>query len=408
VSPRETYGRQKAGTHSLHPRKVADSKTEFIIKEIAHNAGKAVQDVKGSNSHPDPSFTLQLSDETLSGNNLLAFQKFFDGKFQFDVFYESRSARKNLNAVTLDEGIAAFSASFNQRFHETFPVPDSPNRDALEAFSQAITSNLLGGIGYFYGTSIIDPSFSYDWDDDSSPAESDDDNRGRKTEGPRLTEPEALLTATPSRSFFPRGFYWDEGFHLLHIGEWDNDLSLEILKNWIDLIDDDGWVAREQILGEEARSKVPAQFQAQVPSFANPPTLTMAVTAFIKRLRRHAGPTDQDLGLDFGAGGFQLPLSTSQSSNGNRYLENRDLALSFLQSIYQPLKRHYEWFRRTQRGQLKQYGRKARSRTEAYRWRGRSEKHVLTSGWMTILGHRLTLESCIWTYSPGWVSSLGQ
>lgn len=32
--------------------------------------------------------------------------------------------------------------------------------------------------------------------------------------------------------------------------------SLEILKDWIDLIDEDGWVAREQILGEEARSKV--------------------------------------------------------------------------------------------------------------------------------------------------------
>ena len=32
--------------------------------------------------------------------------------------------------------------------------------------------------------------------------------------------------------------------------------SLEILKSWIDLIDDDGWVGREQILGEEARSKV--------------------------------------------------------------------------------------------------------------------------------------------------------
>lgn len=32
--------------------------------------------------------------------------------------------------------------------------------------------------------------------------------------------------------------------------------SLEILKDWIGLIDDDGWVAREQILGEEARSKV--------------------------------------------------------------------------------------------------------------------------------------------------------
>lgn len=106
----------------------------------------------------------------------------------------------------------------------------------------------------------------------------------------------------------------------------------------------------------------------------------MAVTAFIKRLRRHAGPTDQELGLDFATGGPQVPLVVSQSSRGSRYLEDRSLGISFLRSIYQPLKRHYEWFRRTQRGQLKQYGRKARSRTEAYRWRGRSEKHILTSG----------------------------
>ncbi|KAI9463402.1 glycoside hydrolase [Russula earlei] len=350
----------------------------FIIDDLVQNAGNAVRGVKEADSVPHPSFTLQLSDETLSGNNLLAFQKSFDGEFQFDIFYESRSARTNLSAATLDEGIAAFSTSFTRRFREIFPVPDSPKRDALEAFSQAITSNLLGGIGYFYGTSLVDPSFSYEWDDDSSPA--DDDHKGRDSKGSKLTEPKALLTATPSRSFFPRGFYWDEGFHLLHIGEWDNDLSLEILKDWIDLIDDDGWVAREQILGEEARSKARQQFQTQVPSFANPPTLTMAVTAFIKRLRRHAGPTDMDLGLDFGTGGLQLPLSSSQLSKCNRYVEDRGLAMSFLQSIYEPLKRHYKWFRRTQRGQLKQYGRKARSRTEAFRWRGRSEKHVLTSG----------------------------
>lgn len=48
----------------------------------------------------------------------------------------------------------------------------------------------------------------------------------------------------------------DEGFHLLHIGAWDNALSLEILKNWVDLVDEEGWVGREQILGEEARSRV--------------------------------------------------------------------------------------------------------------------------------------------------------
>ncbi|KAI0303387.1 glycoside hydrolase, partial [Multifurca ochricompacta] len=323
---------------------------EFIIKDIVQHAEKAVQSVEnGANLLPDPS------------KQLFAVQKLFDGKFQFDVFFESRSAQNNLSSVTLDEGIAALSTSFTQRFHNIFPVPESPKRDALDAFSQAITSNLLGGIGYFYGTSIVDSSFSYEWDDDTSPMDGDDDDKQYVAKGPHLTEPKALLTATPSRSFFPRGFYWDEGFHLLHIGEWDNDLSLEILKDWINLIDDDGWVAREQILGEEARSKVPAQFQTQVPNFANPPTLSMAVTAFINRLKRHAGPTDRDLGLDFGTGNSQVPLTASRTSYGSHYLEDRSLALSYLQ--------------RTQRGQLKQYGRKARSRREAYRWRGRSEKH---------------------------------
>jgi mannosyl-oligosaccharide glucosidase len=94
-----------AGKRQVHarptPRKVTDYETELIIKDIAQNAGRAVQDVKGTDSHPDPSFTLQLSDETLSGNNLLAFQKFFDGKFQFDIFYESRSAQKSLSGICL-------------------------------------------------------------------------------------------------------------------------------------------------------------------------------------------------------------------------------------------------------------------------------------------------------------------
>lgn len=57
----------------------------------------------------------------------------------------------------------------------------------------------------------------------------------------------------------------DEGFHLLHIGAWDNALSLEILKSWIDLVDEDGWVGREQILGEEARSRVSAYAAVLVP-----------------------------------------------------------------------------------------------------------------------------------------------
>jgi mannosyl-oligosaccharide glucosidase len=174
----------------------------------------------------------------------------------------------------------------------------------------------------------------------------------------------------------------DEGFHLLHIGQWDNDLSLEILKDWINLVDENGWVAREQILGDEARSRVPPEFQTQVPTFANPPTLTMAVTAFIERLAaQNNGPSAADLGMGFAMGGEQVPLTGLMESmqKGSEYLSYNE-GLDFLRSIYVPIRRHYDWFRRTQRGQIKQYGRKARSRTEAYRWRGRSETHVLTSG----------------------------
>ncbi|KAH9943885.1 hypothetical protein B0H21DRAFT_864540 [Amylocystis lapponica] len=84
----------------------------------------------------------------------------------------------------------------------------------------------------------------------------------------------------------------------------------------------------------------------------------MAVTAFISRLKAHsAGPSDQDLGMDLGLGS-QVPMSeTTTSSPSSRYLQSPELALAYLKSIYTPLKRHYDWFRRTQRGQIKQYGR---------------------------------------------------
>ncbi|KAJ7470519.1 glycoside hydrolase [Mycena latifolia] len=356
---------------------------ELILQNIIKRAQEIILPYRDATAGPpDPSFVLQLPDEIYTGSNLYAVQKSFDGEFQFDVFFESASSKQKLSSTTIDQGIPALVASYGKRFQAAFPFPsDYPpaKKDSLEAFSKAVTSNLVGGVGYFYGTSIVNRKFSYEWDEEDEASDSQDGESGA-----RLTEPKALLTATPSRSFFPRGFYWDEGFHLLHIGEWDNDFSLAILKDWIDLIDDDGWVAREQILGEEARSKVPAEFQTQVPNYANPPTLTMAVTAFIARVKNAAassGPSDQDLGMDFGMGGAQERLSEpAERGAGSQYVESPELALAFLKSIYAPLKRHYDWFRRTQRGQIKQYARVARSRTEGYRWRGRSEQHVLTSG----------------------------
>jgi mannosyl-oligosaccharide glucosidase len=101
---------------------------------------------------------------------------------------------------------------------------------------------------------------------------------------PQLEGPYTLFSAVPSRPFFPRGFLWDEGFHQMLISAWDSSLSLEMLDSWTSLVDDNGWIAREQILGDEARSRVPAEFQTQYPHFANPPTLVLPLLSLVTKM----------------------------------------------------------------------------------------------------------------------------
>jgi mannosyl-oligosaccharide glucosidase len=54
-----------------------------------------------STAVPDPAFVLQLADEVYFGSNLFAVQKTFDGPFQFDVFFESASAKQILSCESL-------------------------------------------------------------------------------------------------------------------------------------------------------------------------------------------------------------------------------------------------------------------------------------------------------------------
>lgn len=85
----------------------------------------------------------------------------------------------------------------------------------MDAFSKSLTASLLGGVGYFYGNSIVNKGFSYEWD------QNDEDHYVGNTDAvdtATLTEPRALLTATPSRSFFPRGFYWYAYFWVVDEG----------------------------------------------------------------------------------------------------------------------------------------------------------------------------------------------
>jgi mannosyl-oligosaccharide glucosidase len=51
---------------------------------------------------PDPSSALHLSNEVYTGSNLYAVQKLFEGEFQFDVFFESASAKRELSCGSLD------------------------------------------------------------------------------------------------------------------------------------------------------------------------------------------------------------------------------------------------------------------------------------------------------------------
>jgi mannosyl-oligosaccharide glucosidase len=134
-------------------------------------------------------------------------------------------------------------------------------------------------------------------------------------------------------------------------------------------MDEDGWIAREQILGAEARSKVPPEFTVQYPHYANPPTLFMVLEAFLDKLEASKGASSQKIGDQGALDGMRMT-----------YLQKPELGEAFIRSIYPLLKRHYFWYRTTQKGDIKSYDREAFSTREAYRWRGRSVQHILTSG----------------------------
>lgn len=131
-------------------------------------------------------------------------------------------------------------------------------------------------------------------------------------------------------------------------------------------MDDDGWIGREQILGPEARSKVPPEFQIQYPHYANPPTLFLVLDNLIDKI--------------------QSDLSTKSDANDpydslrNVHFRNPELATNYLKELYPLLKKHYFWYRKSQWGDIKSYDREAFSTKEAYRWRGRTPEHILTSG----------------------------
>jgi mannosyl-oligosaccharide glucosidase len=318
----------------------------------------------GQENAPPPWQVYTVSNNAGFGN-LHLIQKVFEGPFEFDVLFSSASAEKEVTSEEVTQRIETNAQSFSERFRDIFKLTAPFNQPKYEEFAKNMFSNLFGGIGYFYGDSIVDRSYALEYDEENEGFwEETAEARARRQE--RLEGPSQLFTSIPSRPFFPRGFLWDEGFHLLPIADWDMDATLEIVKSWFNLMDEDGWIGREQILGMEARSKVPPEFQVQYPHYANPPTLFLILETFIDRLIADNGTKSSTI--------------EEAPSIQTAHLQSPEIAYQYLRNIYPLLKRQYDWFRRTQSGDLKSYDRNAFSTREAYRWRGRTPQHILTSG----------------------------
>nr|CDQ00641.1 Bm3361, isoform b [Brugia malayi] len=132
--------------------------------------------------------------------------------------------------------------------------------DFYQELGKVALSNMLGTIGYAHGSNRVQSSYSSKHS---------------------LYGPHSLLFTCPSRSVFPRGFLWDEGFHQLLLMKFDPDLSLEIIASWLDTMNVDGWIPREMILGKEAELRVPVEFVVQRDNIANPPMLFYLIEKYL-------------------------------------------------------------------------------------------------------------------------------
>eukprot|EP00116_Pleurobrachia_bachei_P001952 sb/3462214/ len=182
---------------------------------------------------------------------------------EVEVVYENLNInrqRETLEGSHYESVLAEYSAEFDKKFEQKFGLKDKGYSESYIGFARSTFSNLIGGIGYFHGQSIVKES------EDSEPV---------------YYNPSSLYSAVPSRSFFPRGFLWDEGFHQLLIGKWDHTISLEVIGHWLNLMNARGWIPREQILGNEALTKVPPEFVVQNAEYANPPTLFLSLDSLV-------------------------------------------------------------------------------------------------------------------------------
>ena len=153
-------------------------------------------------SHPPQQPLFVFADQNFNGSlhntfvvQITLSQPLANETFSFDILYQSDSSNaqrsQELTGSYFTEELARLQNDFDQRFENTFQLKARQNMtDKQIHFARSTLSNLLGGIAYFTGQSLV---------------------ANANQSMPDLYWPTSLYTAVPSRSFFPRG---------LSLGRW--------------------------------------------------------------------------------------------------------------------------------------------------------------------------------------------
>ena len=180
---------------------------------------------KYGQENPPPPWQIYTVPNRIEPGNLHIVQKVFDGPFEFDVLYSSSSAGAEITSEDVDLALKKSKQTFSDRF-KALLAPKAPfSKDNYDVFSKAMFSNLLGGIGYFYGDAVVDKSYAPEYEEEDEGFWEETEAARARPEGVKFSDPMELYTSIPSRPFFPRGFLWDEGFHLTPIAEFDMSVA---------------------------------------------------------------------------------------------------------------------------------------------------------------------------------------
>jgi mannosyl-oligosaccharide glucosidase len=315
-----------------------------------------------------------LVNEIEEGAPIMLVQRIVELPLEMEIVFVMRKSRSNaqvsaivdeLSGEKLDKILAERRAGFDAKFEKAFGLGQRGYSAKDADFARTALANTLGGIGYFYGSTVV--------------AE-----EGGTTS---LLEPVGLLTSTPSRANFPRGFLWDEGFHQLLVQKWDPVLSRVCLSSWLGLMDPSGWIPREQVLGIEARHRFPSHVKdlmIQKRTVANPPTLLMPLRVFAVANAALNTTSKVD---STAMGGDDVTCAALSSPDLCSPLSSADNGASsafWLESLNKAVT-SFQWLRDTQAGE----------KDGSFRWRGRTMKLKAPEG------YPLTLASGLDDYPRG-------